>query len=231
MSHNITVKNGKTVRLKTAGKYCDRDIVVTAARGQDSEVHVTISKNGIREIEAAYGNPIYKVVATVKVPTVDESFISGTLTEFSDDIISVLRQSAFAEYYGLTKVHLPAVTTVGPKAFFGCADLELVDLPNALTIGAMSFYGTKLSKIDLPAVTSIGMQAFLNCNVLETLILRNQSTVCSLETDDALPFRFLNGQGYIYVPAALVDSYKAATNWSTYASQIRAIEDYPDICG
>ena len=26
--------------------------------------------------------------------------------------------------------------------------------------------------------------------------------------------------------AALVDSYKAATNWSTYADQIRALEDY-----
>ena len=40
-----------------------------------------------------------------------------------------------------------------------------------------------------------------------------------------------SGTGYIYVPAALVDSYKAASNWSTYANQIRAIEDYPDICG
>ena len=40
-----------------------------------------------------------------------------------------------------------------------------------------------------------------------------------------------SGTGYIYVPAALVDNYKAATNWSTYANQIRAIEDYPEICG
>ena len=41
-----------------------------------------------------------------------------------------------------------------------------------------------------------------------------------------------NGKtGYIYVPRALVNSYKAATNWSTFASQIRAIEDYPDITG
>jgi hypothetical protein len=30
MSHNITVEGGKSVRLPTAGKYCDRDIVVTA---------------------------------------------------------------------------------------------------------------------------------------------------------------------------------------------------------
>ena len=40
-----------------------------------------------------------------------------------------------------------------------------------------------------------------------------------------------SGSGYIYVPAALVDSYKAAGNWQYYADQIRAIEDYPEITG
>lgn len=30
MSHKITVEGGKTVRLPTKGKYCDRDIVITA---------------------------------------------------------------------------------------------------------------------------------------------------------------------------------------------------------
>lgn len=33
MSHNITVEGGTSVRLATAGKYCDRDIVVTATGG------------------------------------------------------------------------------------------------------------------------------------------------------------------------------------------------------
>lgn len=33
MSFNITVEGGKSVRLKTAGKYCDRDIVVSAEGG------------------------------------------------------------------------------------------------------------------------------------------------------------------------------------------------------
>jgi hypothetical protein len=32
--------------------------------------------------------------------------------------------------------------------------------------------------------------------------------------------------GYIYVPRALVDTYKVATNWVTYADQFRALEDY-----
>ena len=33
MTHNITVEGGTSVRLPTAGKYCDRDIVVTATGG------------------------------------------------------------------------------------------------------------------------------------------------------------------------------------------------------
>lgn len=33
--HNITVQGGSSVRLPTAGKYCDRDIVVTAEGGGD----------------------------------------------------------------------------------------------------------------------------------------------------------------------------------------------------
>ena len=38
-----------------------------------------------------------------------------------------------------------------------------------------------------------------------------------------------NGTGYIYVPAELVETYKTTSNWETYADQIRAIEDYPEI--
>lgn len=33
MTHNITVEGGTSVRLPTAGKYCDRDIVITATGG------------------------------------------------------------------------------------------------------------------------------------------------------------------------------------------------------
>ena len=37
MSFNIEVEGGKTVRLATAGKYCDRDIVVTAKGAEIAE--------------------------------------------------------------------------------------------------------------------------------------------------------------------------------------------------
>ena len=73
---------------------------------------------------------------------------------------------------------------------------------------------------------------FYGCQSLNTLILRRSDDICYMNS----PTQVFNGTpiasgtGYIYVPAALVDKYKAATNWSVYADQIRAIEDYPEIC-
>ena len=43
MSYNITVDGGTSVRLLTAGKYCDRDIVVTATGGGSVTEPPTIS--------------------------------------------------------------------------------------------------------------------------------------------------------------------------------------------
>lgn len=89
----------------------------------------------------------------------------------------------------------------------------------------------EVTHLDLSTVTTIGSNAFTECGALSTLILRSD-TVCTLTATNAFNSTpIASGTGYIYVPSALVDEYKAATNWSTYADQFRAIEDYPDICG
>lgn len=85
---------------------------------------------------------------------------------------------------------------------------------------------------DSDRITTIGAYAFNGCSALTALILRNPDSVVTLTNTNALSGTpIASGTGYIYVPSALVDSYKAATNWSTYAAQFRAIEDYPDITG
>ena len=97
---------------------------------------------------------------------------------------------------------------------------------------AAEFNGcSKLTTADFPVAESIGNTAFNNCSALTTLILRSgtMATLSNTNAFNGTPIK--SGTGYIYVPAALVDTYKAATNWTAYANQIRAIEDYPDICG
>lgn len=110
----------------------------------------------------------------------------------------------------VTEYREDRIATIGKYAFYGCTALVLVDVPNVTSIAENSLYG---------------------CSALTALILRG-GTVCSLSNTNALTGSAIaSGMGYAYVPSALVDSYKAATNWSTYADQIRAIEDYPDIAG
>ena len=100
-------------------------------------------------------------------------------------------------------------------------------------INTSAFYNcSALTSVSLPVATRIGDYAFDSCTKLEALILENADTVCQLRNTNAFRSTLIaSGTGYIYVPTALVDSYKATTNWSTYANQIRAIEDYPEICG
>lgn len=102
----------------------------------------------------------------------------------------------------------------------------------ATSVGNFALFEcNELTKADFPAVTNIAINVFESCGLLSTLILRSE-TVCSLATIYAfLRTPIQSGTGYIYVPRVLVDTYKAATNWSSYANQIRAIEDYPEITG
>lgn len=52
MSFNIEVEGGKTVRLPTAGKYCDRDIVITAEGGtEDLDAVLTEQEELIAELQ------------------------------------------------------------------------------------------------------------------------------------------------------------------------------------
>ena len=76
-----------------------------------------------------------------------------------------------------------------------------------------------LTSVSLPAATSIGNSAFYYCSKLTTLYIGTESdTVCTLSSTNAIPSNVTD----IYVPEALVDSYKTATNWSSFADKIKA---------
>lgn len=134
----------------------------------------------------------------------------------------------------MTQYSNDRVTGVRPYGFAWCVNVTDVVLPNALTVGNGAFqYCEALETVDLPVTVSIGPQVFVGCRNLKALILRNTSRFCALSTDDVFfgSSGVILGTGYVYVPAALVDAYKADTNWATYAAQIRAIEDYPEVTG
>ena len=143
-----------------------------------------------------------------------------------------INSSAFSNCLSLTTVSLPQVTSMSAYAFINCSSLTTIDSPKVTSINRYAFSDcSSLTTVSLPQVTSIESSAFINCSNLTTFILRieKMATLTNVNAFENTPIN--SGTGYIYVPKSIVDTYKSATNWSTYANQFRAIEDYPDICG
>ena len=141
--------------------------------------------------------------------------------------------SVFRDAKYLRTVYMPSLVIVQQSIFMGCSALETVTFPKANAVASQAMDGcSALAYADLPICARLEVKGFYNCTSLETLILRKSDAICTLVNVNAFTgTKIASGEGYIYVPAAFVDSYKSATNWSSYASQIRAIEDYPDVCG
>lgn len=131
-------------------------------------------------------------------------YITREITEFYDDVITILKSYSFRSCPNLVKAVLPSVITVNSLAFCNCSSLTVVDF----------------SKI-----TSIGTNCFYDSNNLKALILRSTSR-CKVNGDPIQKSGISSGKGYIYVPSALVSGYQSANCWSTYANQFRALEDY-----
>ena len=134
-----------------------------------------------------------------------DSIIERSITEFHDNIVTTIASAAFLFCTALISVKLPAVTLIGTSALQGCSELLFVDIWQPARLEGYCF-----------AV----------CPKFNGLILRSVDGVCILQGTAFVSTPFVSGAGYIYVPAVMVDSYKAATNWSTYANQFRALEDY-----
>ena len=120
-------------------------------------------------------------------------------------------------------IKLTNVTRIGRYAFDSCSGLNSASFPNATSIGQSAFYScSNLTEASFPNATSIGDYAFQNCSSLTTIYVgTNTSTVCTL---GGYAFSKCTNLTNIYVPNSLVDSYKSATNWSSYASKIQSYE-------
>lgn len=163
------------------------------------------------------------------------SFQEGNkkLTRVSLPYCPELKNSVFSTCSNLTEIHLPSVTAIGSNCFAACSMTSLY-MPFLSTIATggwgWNFSSTStLQRVYFPLLTNLMNSDFSGDRNLTTVIL-GAPTVCTLAHTNAFNGTAIAaGTGYIYVPRTLVDSYKTATNWSTYANQIRAIEDYPEV--
>ena len=142
---------------------------------------------------------------------------------------------AFYDDFLLTSVNFPKVTGIRESAFDKCTHLPTINLPMCNFVGNYGISNcTALTKVDLGNGSNsnsptLRYRCFWKNKNMTALILRGNEVFTN--EGEILGQYSTDYNGYIYVPQALLTNYKTATNWATFSSKIRAIEDYPDITG
>lgn len=148
-------------------------------------------------------------------------------------LITKTNSSIFYGCSNLNSVNLPSLKEMGAEVFGTCTQLTEIYLPELTTISGWGYVFnvcTNLQRAVFPKLTSqFGSGDFNACSKLTTLVLGANTVVPLTNANTFTNSAIAKGTGYIYVPRAQLEAYKAATNWSTLASQFRAIEDYPGI--
>ena len=162
--------------------------------------------------------------------------------------VTALNSYWFQNGYSLSQVTMPTTLTTQPSGvsacsaiFQGCPSLTTISLPTNLTIIPNSTCNTmySLRSITIPSnVTRIGSSAFGTCRVLSSLTIPSSVTTIDSQAfqncygigeyhfQSVSPPTLANTNAFtgiasdckIYVPSASLNTYKAASNWSTYAS-------------
>ena len=195
---------------------------------------------------ATMGNYCFAYTALADIPaglhdcSMGEHIFEGTpMTSITmPSGMTTIPNYMFGGCSSLTTVNLNDVTTVGNFAFTSCTLISSVSAPNVVIVGEDAFYRNyALVSIELPSVVtvkgnafteashletvdfgshiaSIGQDCFNNIQTMQAIYIRNGAAIVSLAT------RFTNYPAHpkptIYVPQALLDSYKGNAAWSQY---------------
>lgn len=146
----------------------------------------------------------------------------------------------FSGCTALEHVFLPKFTFGNRQYVFrNCSNLLTAVFPgigiSANTMNGYCFQNcSKLTAIDFGKISAIRGNEFSGCAALNVLVLRHTTmvTLANVSAFTNTPFASGKAGGTIYVPSALIDTYKAGTNWVTILgygdgeqNHIEAIED------
>ena len=158
-------------------------------------------------------------------------FSNSQISKFTIcDGVTRIGSAAFQNSPVVTDITIPdSVTYIGANAFFYCVKLTSIIIPDSvLYMGAYAFGNcSKLTSATIgTGIEKINSQTFYNCPLLAKVIIKKADAVVTLLSKNVFDKSLIatgTDDGYIYVPSNLVDSYKSATNWVTYADKIKAI--------
>ena len=116
--------------------------------------------------------------------------------------VTSIKGYAFASCYSLASITIPtSVTSIGNSAFNGCYSLASITIPDG--------------------VTSIEGYAFYNCYGMRYYDFSACTAIPSLSDKNA--FSNIPSDCKLLIPSALYNRWKAATNWTTYASKMVSV--------
>ena len=145
-----------------------------------------------------------------------------SLTTFTAGKVATLGTYVFQNDALLATLTLGTITEISNYDFAGCKALTSFNLTGITKIGAYAFQNAGISEIEIPdSVASVGNYAFSGCPLTSVTVRATTPPTGGLNMFGTAA----NFTGTIYVPSESVDTYKAATRWSTYAAKIQAIED------
>lgn len=192
--------------------------------------HATIQSVNMPMLESAPSNTFYqqayaKFTKFTHLKSVASDSFNNCNGLKGDEfpVLETIADNAFRYCYWLTNLVMPNVKIFYSNSFRDCARIKSIWLGLKNWTNAKVGTHAALERAYLPNLNSIGGQFQSSAN-LEMLIIGNQdsSSVCTSNTSNFLSgTKIANGNGYIYVPDSLINDYKSATNWSTYAAQIK----------
>ena len=199
----------------------------------------------------SYTKLVYNAVSATGYASFNGDIFATTISEVEfGDGVKRIPENFMAGNTSLTSIVIPdGVTEIGKYAFRNATALASISLPDSLESfgayadNAMTFMGTKITNIVIPdKVTEMPRNMFALCNELVSITYGSGITQANYVASAALPklaeiiftsatpptisADFLEDQTLanlqIKVPAAAVDAYKAAENWTAYADRIVA---------
>lgn len=234
IANSIRLKTGET-DLFSIDKLIDKlNSVQTFDNIIDGTITEFINLNLTEICTGMFQNCYYlTLVYTPNVTTIETTAFCNCylLKEADVPLVTSISGDCFYGCTSLTAANFPLLTALYSNAFYGCTALTSVNFPSLKTIGMNVFEKcSALRKCSFPLVESIGYKSFTDCTSLEAFVLPNSTKMTTLDNSnvfDNTPIE--KGEGYVYVPLTLIESYNTDTKWSTYANKFRAIEDYPNI--
>ena len=182
----------------------------------------SLSNNGI-----VYCNMLQKVEIGARVTSISQYTFRNCYSLASVTIpnsVTSIGESVFNTCSSLASVSIPSsVTSIGSSAFHTCYSLALVSIPSGVTsIGSSAFYNCySLASVSIPqGVTSIGTNMFGYCYGMAIYDFTKHTSVPTLTNTNA--FTGIPSDCVIKVSASLLEEWKSATNWSTFADKIVA---------